>query len=84
MLGRKAPPRVRVRFKVERANEITEARGLLRIQDKAAFFGTSPSSYSRVINGVAKPGEDFIAAVLASQPGDPDITFESLFEVVAA
>lgn len=75
---------MRVRFKTERANQIAEERGLQLIRDQAQFFGVTPSSYSRVINGVVNPGEDFIASVLASHPGDADITWDALFEVVEA
>lgn len=73
---------VKVRFKVERANEIAAARGLTLDQEKAEFFGISQSNYSRVITGQRGPGDRFIAAVLASNPGDPDITFDELFEIV--
>lgn len=74
----------RVRFKVERANEITEALGLEQIQDKAAYFATTDTTYSRVVRGLTNPGEDFIAAVLGSHPDNPDITWDNLFEVVPA
>lgn len=76
-------PATRIRFRTERADEIAEARGLTNGSAKAAFFGVTHHNYSRVVNGRVKPGEDFIAAVLASHPDDPDITFDALFEVVS-
>lgn len=72
----------KVRFKVEQADAITEGRGLEWIKDKAAFFATTPTTYSRVVRGLIDPGEEFIAAVLGSNPGDPEITWDNLFEIV--
>jgi hypothetical protein len=70
-----------VRFRVQRADEIAAKHGLVLVQDKAIFFGCTPSTYSRVCSGSIAPGERFIADVLSSQPGDPDITFDNLFEL---
>ena len=72
----------KLRFKVERADEIAAKHNLESIKDKAAFFGATETTYSRVVRGLIVPGEVFIAAVLSSRPFDPDITFDALFEVV--
>lgn len=71
-----------MRFRVERAREIAAKHGLAQVQEIAAFFNTTETTYSRVARGLTDPGERFIADVLSSRPGDPDITWESLFEVV--
>lgn len=73
-----------MRFRTDRADAIAGKHGLTKLIDKAAFFGVTHHNYSKVVNGVNGPGEDFIAAVLGSRPDDPDITFDALFEVVAA
>lgn len=75
------PLKPRVRFKADAARAIGARRGLTLDQDVAALLGVNASTWSRVVNGVAAPGEDFIASVLASNPGDEEITFDSLFEV---
>jgi hypothetical protein len=72
----------RVKFRAERAEQITNRRGLEHIKDRAAYFNTTPTTYSRVVRGLIDPGEEFIAAVLASHPGDPEITWDNLFEIV--
>lgn len=74
----------RVRLKVEQADAIALKHDLTTNEQKAAWFGVADTTYSRVVRGVIHPGEEFIAAVLGSHPDDPDITFDSMFEVVAA
>ena len=72
-------PTPRIRFRVERANEIAAEHGLRGVVEKAHFFGLRHPVYSRVVKGHNRPGESFIAAVLAARP---EQTFEALFEVV--
>lgn len=67
-----------VRFRYDEAAAIARSFGHVLMQEQAAFFGVSPAAYSRVIRGLKRPGEDFIASVLAAQPG---ITFDAMFEL---
>lgn len=75
---------VRVRFKVEAADEIAERHGHTAMYAKAEFFGSTASAYSRVVNGVTAPGENFIAAALASPASraEEGFCFDTVFEVV--
>ena len=81
MRARQRNPR-RVRFKIDRANEIAAEHGHISQLDRAAFFGVTNQNWSKVELGNVWPGERFIATVLASHPGDPRFTFEELFEVI--
>lgn len=83
---------VRVRFKVDRANEIAARNHVLETEaQKAVYFGVTPSNWSRATgrdpDRATDPGALFIAAVLSSPAAvdyPNDVTFEGLFEVVPA
>lgn len=57
---------------------IAAERGLTLYKDKAALFGVTPTTYSRLVKGEINPGEEFIASVLGLHP---QYTFDDLFEV---
>ncbi len=80
------PPTTRgskVQFRAERAAEIALTHAdAVHIFEQAKFYGVHPSTYSRVIGGVTKPGEEFIAAVLSSHPELDEVSWDDLFEVV--
>ncbi len=79
-----ARPR-RIRFKADEAKAIARERGgATRQMDHAQFYGINEATWSRVIRGKSRPSDDFIGAVLESHPDYPEITFDALFEVVAA
>lgn len=84
MSASKVPPRRRIRFRADVAAKIAEERGATRQMDHAHFFGISETSWSRIVRGKRRPSDEFIAAVLASHPDDPEISFDALFEVVPA
>lgn len=75
---------VRVRFRVDHAREIAAKHGWTIDHEVAGFFGVTQSNFSRIATGQSWAGDKFIAAVLTSNPGNPEITFDALFEVVAA
>lgn len=57
---------------------IAADRGLTSYSEKAALFGVTDTTYRRLVKGEINPGEEFIAAALASHP---QYTFDDLFEV---
>lgn len=58
--------------------QIALSRGLTLYKDKAALFGVTPTTYSRLVKGEINPGEEFIASVLGLHP---EYSFDDLFEV---
>lgn len=58
--------------------QIAAKRGLTLYKDKAALFGITPTTYSRLVKEEINPGEEFIASVLGLHP---DYSFDDLFEV---
>lgn len=77
----------RVLFRKDQAQEIAAAHGLKTLTEQAAFYNVSRYVYARVLKGEARPGEEFIGAVLTSEAARqyPDrVTFDGLFEAVAA
>lgn len=86
MLARHDSSAAVVRFRTDRADGLATAHGLKTLTDKAAFFNITRFTYKRVTGGHARPGEEFIAAVLTSPAAakyPAVVTFENLFEVVA-
>lgn len=80
------PPRARsgpwLRFKAAAAADIAGDYGAKTNQALADFYGVHRSTYSRVVRGMLRPGEDFIAAVLVSHPDETRINFNALFELM--
>jgi hypothetical protein len=77
-----------VKFRVEddgtlAVERIAEERGLTTTRAKAAFFGSTETTWRRLLEGEIEPGRETIAAVLGSHPDDDEITFDALFEVVS-
>jgi hypothetical protein len=84
--GRNRPSRrvseKRIVFRVAKADEIADRHGLTTIDQKAQFFNTTPTTYSRVCSGDIDPGRFFIADVLSAEEKDAEITWDNLFELV--
>jgi hypothetical protein len=72
----------RIVFRVAKAEQIADRHGLTTIEEKAQFFNTTATTYSRVCSRLIDPGRFFIADVLSAEEKDPEITWDNLFELV--
>ena len=87
MLARQGSAPAVIRFRSDRAEELAAAHGLKTLTEKAAFFNITRFTYNRVLEGDARPGEEFIAAVLSSPAAlafPDEVTFDKIFVVVVA
>jgi hypothetical protein len=71
----------RLRFRIEVFTEIAQALGLDTDDARARFLGVNPSNYSRIARGITRPSQQFVAAAMRAFASDPEICFETLFEV---
>ncbi len=51
------------------------------MEDQAAFYGLTPSTYSRLVAGKQQPGSTVIALVVTSHPEDERVSFDGLFYI---
>lgn len=71
----------RLRFKVERFNELAAQRGLRTDTEKAKFLDVVQSNFSRITRGLTRPSEQFVAACMKAFADDPTVSFDDLFEI---
>lgn len=76
-----ATPRVRAEIKLRKdgLDEAMAAAEIPTISALAVAMGVDRSNLHKVLRGAVRPGEEFIAAVLAAFPKSK---FEDLFEVL--
>lgn len=68
-----------IRLRTTQFEKFCALKGLKTQADKARFLGVTEPTVGRVINGDRRPGEQFIAGVLAAFP---ELEFGDLFEVI--
>lgn len=68
-----------IRLRTAQFEKFCKLKGLKTQADKARFLGVTEPTVGRVLNGDRRPGEAFIAGVLAAFP---ELEFSDLFEVV--
>lgn len=77
-----------IRFKIEEFDALAISTGLGSDYARSRVIGPTESTFHRVRHGKAKPGERFVAQILAwaykiPRPEGEEVRFEDLFEVAA-